>query len=55
MGEILGLEVIVPDREALDRWTLGADLPLVVSDGPPDLVAVSIEVEGRPWRLEADR
>jgi len=55
VGEFLSLEVAVPDRSALERWTLGAELPLVVADGPPDLVAVTIEVDGRPWRLGGDR
>ncbi len=55
VGEIVGLEVTVPDGDALDRWTLGAGLPLVVTDGPPDLLAVSIDVDGRSWGLGAQR
>ena len=51
VGEILDLEVSVPDPEALRRWTLGADLPLTVHDGPGDLLSVTLEVDGRPWRL----
>ena len=51
LGEILDLELSVPDRAALTRWTLGADLPLTVRDGPGDLRSVTIEVDGRPWRL----
>jgi len=54
VGEIVGLEVTVSDRGDLERWTADADLPLVVTDGPPDLSAVSITVDGRPWRLAAD-
>ncbi len=46
-ARLVSLEVAVPDRAALDRWTLGADLPLTVHGGPPDLVSVTIEVEGR--------
>ena len=51
VGEILDLELSVPDRAALTRWTLGADLPLTVRDGPGDLRSVTIEVDGHPWRL----
>lgn len=53
VGEILDLEVSVPDREALTHRTLGADLPLTVHDGPGDLLSVTIEVDGRPWRIGA--
>jgi hypothetical protein len=42
VGGIAWLEVSVPDRVALGRWTLGADLPLRVHDGPPDLLAVGL-------------
>jgi len=52
VGDILELELSVPDRQALGRWTLGLDLPLDITDGPPDLVAVSLEVDGHPWRLD---
>ncbi len=55
VGEIVGLEVSGPDRDAFDHWTLGADLPLLVEDGPADLIAVTLEVDGRPWRLGGDR
>ena len=41
----------MPDRAALSEWSLHADLPLSVQDGPPDLVAVSIDVDGRPCRI----
>jgi len=51
VGEILGLELSVPDREAHRHWTLGLDLPLTVHDGPGDLLSVTLEVDGRPWRL----
>ncbi len=55
VGEILDLELSVPDRGALTRGTLGLDLPLTVHDGPADLLSVTIEVDGHPWRLGADR
>jgi hypothetical protein len=45
-AQLVGLELAVPDRTALDRWTLDADLPLVVHGGPPDLVSVTIDVDG---------
>jgi len=46
-AELVGLEVTVPDRKALARWTLGLDLPLTVHHGDPDLVSVSLDVGGR--------
>ncbi len=45
-AHLVDLEVSVPDRDALHRWTLGADLPLTVHDGPPDLVSVTLEIGG---------
>lgn len=48
---LVGLELAVPDREALRRWTLGLDLPLEVHDGPSDLISVTIEVDGAAQRL----
>jgi hypothetical protein len=51
VGDITGLEVTVPDRDAVREWTLGLDLPLTVRDGPSDLTVVTVEVDGRPWRL----
>ena len=55
VGEILDLEVSVPgSARRSDRWTLGLDLPLTVRDGPGDLIAVTVEVDGRPWRLGAE-
>jgi hypothetical protein len=45
-AQLVRLDVAVPDRAALDRWTLGADLPLHVHLGDPDLRSVTIEVEG---------
>lgn len=54
VGDILDLELSVPDRKALGRWTLGLDLPLDVRDGPGDLLSVTIEVDGHPWRLGGD-
>jgi hypothetical protein len=46
-ARLVSLEVQVPDRDLLAAWTLGEDLPLVVTDGPPDLVAVQIDVSGK--------
>jgi hypothetical protein len=46
-AEVVELVVQVPDRAALRRWTLDATLPLVVRDGPPDLVRLTLEVDGR--------
>jgi Glyoxalase-like domain len=45
------LEVSILDRAALTHWTLGADLPLRVTDGPPDLVAVGLDVAGHEVRV----
>ena len=50
-ASLVGLEVTVPDRSALRRWTLDLDLPLTIADGTPDLVAVTIVLDGRPVRL----
>ena len=47
VGGIVDLELSVPDRAALSEWSLHADLPLSVRDGPPDLVAVTHR-GGRP-------
>ncbi len=54
VGEIVELEVTVPDRRVPlgGRW--GRDLPVVVTEGPPDLVAVTIEVDGRPCRIGSE-
>ena len=46
-ARLVSLELRVPDRSALRTWTLGMALPLVVTDGEPDLVAVQIEVSGQ--------
>lgn len=54
VGGVIELELTVPDRVALSSWVLGADLPLRVVDGPPDLVAVTIDVDGRPCRIGAE-
>ncbi len=54
VGEILDLEVSVADRQALGHWTLDADLPLTVRDGPGDLLSVTVELNGQPWRLGAE-
>jgi len=54
VGEIVALRVSAPDRPALVRWTLGTDLPLVVEDGPPDLLRVDLAIDGRPWSLGSD-
>jgi Glyoxalase-like domain len=44
-GQRLGwLDVQVPDRSVLQAHTLGADLPLRVTAGPPALVAVGLRV-----------
>ena len=53
VGEILDLELSVPDPDALRRWTLGLDLPLTVHGGLGDLLSVTVEVDGRPRRLGA--
>ena len=46
-ARLVALSLRVPDRSALARWTLGLDLPLEVTDGEPDLLAVQIEVSGQ--------
>ena len=55
VGGIVDLELSVPDKAALSEWSLHADLPLSVRDGPPDLVAVSIEVDGRACRIGPEK
>ena len=55
VGGIVDLELIVPDKAALSEWSLHADLPLSLRDGPPDLVAVSIEVDGRACRIGPEK
>jgi hypothetical protein len=52
-ARLVSVAVRVPDRHALSRWTLGLDLPLAVSDGEPDLVAVQIEVSGQLTTVSA--
>ena len=46
-ARLVALAVQVPDRGALERWTLGVDLPLAVADGEADLVSVTLRVAGR--------
>jgi Glyoxalase-like domain len=45
-ARLVGLELSVPDRAELERWTLGTSLPLRVQDGPADLRSVAIEAAG---------
>lgn len=46
-ASLVALELSVPDRAAFSGWTLGLDLPLTVHHGSPDLVSVTIAVDGR--------
>ena len=46
-ARLVAVSLLVPDRDALTTWTLGLDLPLEVSDGPPDLCSVTLDVGGR--------